>query len=196
MFTVNGRSSKWRNFVAKYGEWFPVMIAIGLSESEAHKKEIEEISVIGRENLCNLTDGGDGVSGYRFTDEQREKLSTSHIGVQAGEKHPLYGKEKRKETRDKISASLKGNKNRGDAPLSDDAKLAISNALTGMFSGKKHHAYDNTVRVFHHSDHGVFTGTTFELREKFGLRQGNICSVVRGKRNHCGGWVHIGVHDA
>lgn len=196
MFAANGRNSKWRNFVAKYGDWYPVVIAAGLSESEAHKIEMDEISMIGRENLCNLTDGGDGVSGYKFTPEQREKLSISHVGVQAGKKHPLYGKEKKSETREKISASLKGNKNRGNTPLSDDAKQAISRALTGMFSGEKHHAYDDTIRVFQHSEHGIFIGTTFQLRSKFGLRQGNICSVVRGKRTHCGGWVYLGVHDA
>lgn len=42
----------------------------------------------GKGSGYNLTDGGDGVSGFSPTIESRKKMSDSHIGVQAGEKHP------------------------------------------------------------------------------------------------------------
>jgi len=45
------------------------------NEEEAFEKERELISFYGRDNLVNLTDGGEGNCGYRFTEEQRLKVS-------------------------------------------------------------------------------------------------------------------------
>lgn len=59
----------------------PVIIKIEemLSESDAFDLEIELISLIKKQNvggtLCNLTDGGEGVSGYKHTDECKKLLS-------------------------------------------------------------------------------------------------------------------------
>jgi len=57
-----------------------VIIVDNLTEEEAFKLEIQLISKYGRIDeetgiLHNLTNGGEGSSGYRFTDEQRAKRS-------------------------------------------------------------------------------------------------------------------------
>ena len=44
------------------------------SEDDALNREIELISIFGKENLCNLTDGGDGTSGYKYSEEGKQKL--------------------------------------------------------------------------------------------------------------------------
>ena len=54
-----------------------------LSEEEAHKHEIYMISVLGRKDkgtgiLRNLTDGGEGQSGFKFSDESIAKMSLYH----------------------------------------------------------------------------------------------------------------------
>lgn len=193
---VSGRNPKWANFVAKHGGWVAKIIADGMNEREAHALEIAEIARLGKKNLCNLTGGGEGVCGLKFTDDQRLKLSEVHIGLQAGEKHPLYGSTRPKDTREKISQSLKGNRNRGSKPMADASKAVISAALTGMFAGDRHHKYDATVRKFYHPSIGEFIGTTFDLRMKYDLEQGNISAVVRGKRNHHRGWTHIGIYKS
>lgn len=56
-----------------------------LTEPVAHEKEKQLIKLIGRVKLnsgplSNITDGGEGVSGFRFTPELIEKLRKSHIG--------------------------------------------------------------------------------------------------------------------
>ncbi len=50
-------------------------------EQEALDYEIGLIKDIGRDSLTNLTDGGDGSSGYRHTDEAKEKMRQSQLGI-------------------------------------------------------------------------------------------------------------------
>lgn len=49
--------------------------------------------------------------GLKWSDEVREKLSKSHIGVQTGEKHPLWGTHRSDETKRKLSEKNKGKPN-------------------------------------------------------------------------------------
>jgi len=187
-WAISGRNNKWKKFTENCITWDVVMLAENLSEKSAHSLEIETIKGIGLENLCNLTAGGEGVVGFRFSDEQRLKLSLSHIGVSAGDKHPLFGTRRPKETRDKISNSLRGNKNRGTKPLSKQARAKISENRKGKRAGMQHPMVDSKIRLFTHTEHGFFKGTQFELREKYGLCQANISAVCRGKRKSCLGW--------
>lgn len=46
--------------------------------------------------------------GFRHSEESRRKMSEAHIGIQAGENHPMYGKCHSEETKQKISESRKG----------------------------------------------------------------------------------------
>ena len=43
-----------------------------------------------------------------MTEEIKGKIRQSHIGLLAGEKHPMYGKHHTEESRRKMSESLKG----------------------------------------------------------------------------------------
>ena len=68
--------------------------------------------------LTNRTWGGEGVSGYKFSKESKQKMSENHADV-SGEKNPMYGKnpfdgkteEEMEEIRKKISESHNGEKN-------------------------------------------------------------------------------------
>lgn len=90
-----------------------IVLKQNLTEQEAFRHEIYMIVVFGRKDLGtgilhNKTNGGDGVSGYEYTPEQklkmnqsklgkklssqhRENISKSHHNV-SGENHPMYGK--------------------------------------------------------------------------------------------------------
>ena len=53
-----------------------------LTEEQAFAKEIEFIKLYKSLGYCetNLTDGGDGPSGYKYTDEDRKRCSEAHKG--------------------------------------------------------------------------------------------------------------------
>lgn len=83
----------------------------GLNEIEAFRSERYWIALLKTNASCdelgyNLTDGGEGTSGYRLTLEQRYKISCAN----SGRLGPNRGKVSTEETRRKLSASLKGRK--------------------------------------------------------------------------------------
>ena len=85
------------------------IIKDNLTEEEAYDLEKLYILIFGRVDLetgilRNLSDGGEGPTGYKTTPEQRRKISLSRMG----EKHPLYGISPSKETREKQRQALGG----------------------------------------------------------------------------------------
>lgn len=72
------RSTYWKSTVRKHG-YIVEIIAKELEEKEAFSLESKQISDL-REagyKLCNHTDGGEGMSGCKWTDKSREKYKAS-----------------------------------------------------------------------------------------------------------------------
>ena len=94
-----------------------VILHEDLEWEEACKIEKELIAFYGRKDigtgiLRNLTNGGDGVQGYRFTEETKKKLSE----LNKGENSPRYGKKTSEETKKKLSEANKGRNNNNYTP--------------------------------------------------------------------------------
>ena len=144
-YSRGGRSSHWANIVAKLeriGSGYEVrLVATGLTESEAFSLEKERIA-FWRDivDLCNKTDGGDGVSGLVMSEDARQKMSAKAKGrpgnvTMLGRKHSPEtrakmsaahkGKQKSPEHVAKVAASHKGKKR------SDEHKKKLSIAHTG-----------------------------------------------------------------
>lgn len=110
-----------------------------LTEQEAFETEISLISAIGRKKsggpLTNLTDGGEGVSGLRHSQETIEKCRIAHLGLVQSEStirnrtSKLRGRTRSAETREKISRS-----NISSAALHD------CSGENNHFYGRKHSA--------------------------------------------------------
>jgi hypothetical protein len=97
-----------------------------LSEEKAFEFEKYMIFVLGRKDkgtgiLRNLTDGGEGPSGYTHTEESRQKMSKSRTGKVLSEK-----------TRRKLSDALKGK------PVSENTIRASVEAKKGKPLTKEH----------------------------------------------------------
>jgi len=77
------RNIHWQRIVSKYGYEVDILIN-GCSYEEAKEIEIGMIKDLGRRdlntgNLVNMTDGGEGLAGYIFTQELKNTLSISAI---------------------------------------------------------------------------------------------------------------------
>lgn len=76
-----GRNQYWKNIAAKHG--FDVeIISVGHTEGEAftiEKKMIADLRAAGS-RLSNITDGGEGASGNKHTDEFKTSQSRRHKG--------------------------------------------------------------------------------------------------------------------
>lgn len=97
------RNIYWKRIVSKT-EYLTEIIIDDISIEEANKKEVEFIKLYGRSNLgkgalCNLTDGGDGIVGYKMSEETRLKMSKTR-----------KGRKPSAESISKVAAALRGRK--------------------------------------------------------------------------------------
>jgi uncharacterized protein (DUF2147 family) len=76
-------SLKTRGFVTEVR-----IVEVGLTENEAFEVEKQRIAFwrAAGFNLCNKTDGGDGISGYKMTEDDRRKISHGKKGKKLSSK--------------------------------------------------------------------------------------------------------------
>ena len=120
-FSFYKRGSHWNNVVLKYGKPEAQILAHWKSEKEALDHEVLLIDCFRSmgHKLCNKTNGGEGTSGYRHTDEQRENNRQARLGKPTWNK----GIACREDTKKRISISKLG---KAGLPMSEEAKLKIS----------------------------------------------------------------------
>jgi hypothetical protein len=115
-----------------------IILKKNLTEEEAFRHEVYMIAVFGRKDLGtgilrNLTNGGEGKSGFVMSDDTKNKISKAV----KGENHPLYGKTPSEETKKRMSIANKGR------VISDEWRKKMSDSRKGRpgtygFKGKKH----------------------------------------------------------
>jgi hypothetical protein len=115
-------------------------------------------------SLTNLTDGGGGLRGYKNSPETIEKR-VLHV----------RGKPKSQETKDKISAALKGRPQPWAGQPVSPARQAALDKLHAMPPFK--------------DQHGRVYASIKEAADRWKLAPGNICNVLKGKRKSAGGLV-------
>lgn len=166
-----------------------IIILSNLNEEESFIIEKDLIKQIGRScnkkgNLVNLTDGGDGISGYVHSSKAKKKMSKEH----KGEKNYMFGKHHSKETKKKIGQALKGRK----SPMlgrhqSEEARKKIGQAHKGenhyMFG--KHYSEEVKKKrslVYRIENHPMFgKHHSEETKKKIGQAQMNEKNHMFGK---------------
>ena len=166
----NKRGRYWKHYVAKHG-FVPEIIKDGLDEELAFLAEIECIDAYKRRGikLINLTNGGEGCSGYsmKHSEEQKAKWSIDRKGTPS----PRKGVKLLDSTKEKISLARVGKL------LSESHKEAISNGLQGNRNTAK--LSDDDVR-FIRANRGTLTNT--QLGEMFNIHKNTIHKIWRNER--------------
>lgn len=189
-----GRNRHWLNVAHKHG-WRHEVVRDGMTEACAFSLERMLISVIGRDNLCNLTDGGEGASGVVLSPESRKaigdrKRGTTHkpqsielmreakAGMFQGPDNPFFGQKHSEQARAKISEKGRGRK--------QSAETIAKRMANGR--AEKHYKFISTLYHFAHDEHGIRHCTIFDLRNEFGLHKSHMYDVVKGMKKSHKGW--------
>lgn len=170
------RKLKFGRAIEKYG-WDGFehkVLYTGLYEQEAKNIEralISELSTQDDSHGYNMTDGGDGICGFKHTDASRQKMSVS----KAGTNHPNYHKHLGEDTRSKIAAKLAGNQNAVGVVRSEETKHRMSTAKKKPVA-----MYDNGafVRLF---------DSALDAQTVTGISRKNISLCCLGQRKSAGG---------
>ena len=129
----NGKGYKdsplFYNAILKYGwdNFKHKVLYENLTEKQAKQKEKDLISFYktnDRRYGYNLTEGGEGCVGYRHSKETKEKMRLNHADF-SGEKNPFYNKMMSKELKNKLLMTHLG------IPLPKETKDKISKSLKG-----------------------------------------------------------------
>lgn len=133
------RNKHWHNVVNKHGLKYEILVS-SIDEELAMLCEIELIDKYKKLNicLCNYTNGGDGVSGYKHTAETIEKMkqiqrqrviNSLHVGTR--------GMKFSEESKLKMSIAKRGKlpPNAG-IPHTEETKRKMSIAKLGFFKSK------------------------------------------------------------
>ena len=111
-----GRNKYWNNIVSKNNGFIVRFVIQNIDEELAFLVESEYIDVLRRRgiSLANLTNGGEGCSGRKISDESRKKISASHKGKKRSRevverlRLSMIGRRHSDETKRKMSEFNKG----------------------------------------------------------------------------------------
>ena len=132
------RGEWWKSIEAKHGRVIEIYMD-GLQEWYAFELEALLVAYYGRENLRNLTDGGEG--GVNPSDETRAKMSAIRKGVKFSDEHrekirQASSKHRHtEETKQKLRAINLGKRG---MPLPESAKKAISEKAKARIRTPEH----------------------------------------------------------
>lgn len=163
------------------------------SEQEAKDTEIKFIAELKARKLgYNETDGGDGVVGYVYTDEQRKRMSENKKVIFLGEGNPFYGKHHSDETKAVLSKLASERYQGEDNPFYGKVHSEETlNYLSEINTGSKHPQAKLTeeqvleIRRLFPTTKGTY-GAQTKLAKQYGIGPGYLRNIIRRYT-----WKHI-----
>ena len=179
-YNFHKRNAHWKSIVAKYGNPDVQILAHWDTEEEAFDHERLLISCfrdLGHK-LCNLTDGGEGPSGSKHSEETKAKLSAILIGNTRN-----LGVKRTEEEKIKISLFHKGNKYNLGRPASEKQRQVASQT----HKGNKHSAGKINSRKWKWIGTHIITGEIIAFDGSVnltnaGFNHANVISCINGTR--------------
>jgi hypothetical protein len=144
MHSKHRRNVHWNNIVRKAGGFAACEVCQHEDEELLFLAEQERIDQLKRlgVKLSNKTDGGEGPSGYRHTEEAKRKITEAQLGV----KHHAYRKPMLEHTKQALLKANKGRKHTDEhrKKVSEAGKLRKNSPKTRALisqskQGGKHH---------------------------------------------------------
>ena len=182
---------------------FIVFVQECLTEEEAFDLEKYCIALYGRVDLStgilrNLTDGGEGRSGFVVSEDMRRRIADA----QRGEKHYLWGKNHSDDTKKKISEAVrKENHPFWGKAHSQEAKEKMSKSKQGEKNNRfgTQHSQESKLKMklatikylceFIDKDGEVYiTDCLSDFGRQYGLSVSGLSNLVNGKISHHKGW--------
>jgi hypothetical protein len=164
LYTKHKRNPMWKNIANKHG-FEAKKIADGLDEECAFFVEMEAIALyrLRGYKLANMTDGGEGTSGFSHphTEEHKQRLKGNKFGQKTWGL-TFLGKKHNEEARKKMSDSQVGNSKKKGWVTPDSTKEKLSKARKGVPNLKNRKLTDEQAD---------------EIRSKLGYR--NIAKLAR-----------------
>lgn len=164
LYTKHKRNPMWTNIANKHG-FEASKIVENIDEEFAFFVEVEAISLyrLRGYKLANMTDGGEGTSGFSHphTEKHKEWLKGNKFGKKTWGL-TFKGKSHSEQSKKKMSNAQVGNNNKKGKTISDEAKKKIGNAMRGKVIGAKRKLTQNQV---------------LEIKAKIGYR--NIALLAR-----------------
>jgi len=122
---THNRNLHWKSIVQKHGSFNVEILANWDTEEEAFSHEVLLIKCFNDlgYSLANKTNGGEGASGYKHSDETKlkmkhitsektkQKISIARKGKYCGKNHPRFGKIVSQQTREKMRIANAGGAN-------------------------------------------------------------------------------------
>lgn len=180
-WSCNGRNILWKRTAKKHG-FCVEFIAQDVDEELSFLVEAEAIDkykAIGI-NLVNMTDGGEGASGYKHTEEHKASLKGNEYW-KLMKQNGFKGKTHSDEQKEKWSATRKGVVSpRKGVTLSDETRKKISESRKG-FVNKKRRALsdDQTIEV----KKLLVTETIASIARQFKVGESTIRRIRDGEHN-------------
>jgi hypothetical protein len=178
-WSKHGRNPFWKKMVAKHG--FKVeIVAESLTEEQAFFEEIKLIKQLKEQHrLCNLTDGGEGNSGWIPSQEVRNKISSKNKGKRHSSEAKLL-----------ISASSLGRKHSEKTKELIKSKWYQDHPKHKKCQHVKKSPVYSKVPFVVFKITGEFVGkwsSKTQCSKDLKISAPNICNCLLGKRqSHCG----------
>ena len=179
-FTKSNRSQYWKNVVAKHG----LQIEFVVKDVDEELAFLVEAECIDQNKKCgikliNMTDGGEGASGYKHTETHKQKMKGNKFGASTwgvnfkGKTHSEEQKAKWAKIRKGVTSPRKG------VVLSEETKRKMSQSKTGLANLKRRVLSDEQVKEIrallpHHY--------IAEIARRFGVGESTIRRIRDGER--------------